>query len=108
MSFLVSLLITYINPYIQNEPGNLGSRIGMVYGSVSVIAIAFVAYLVPEMKGRSLEEIAHDIVQRNTRRRTTARFTGDTNEGRQLALVPGVSDPSLWQVRVKVCMTLLK
>ncbi|KAH6866058.1 hypothetical protein B0T10DRAFT_468156 [Thelonectria olida] len=35
-----------------NEPGNLGSRVGMIYGSMSVLAL-----VVPEMKGRSLEEL---------------------------------------------------
>ncbi|KAI9740153.1 MAG: hypothetical protein M1834_004731 [Cirrosporium novae-zelandiae] len=55
--FITSLLVTYINPYIQDEPGNLGSRIGIVYASVSIIAIAFVFFCVPEMKGRSLEEL---------------------------------------------------
>lgn len=54
---MVSLTITYVNPFIQNEPGNLGARIGMVYGSVSIIAMAFVWFFVPEMKGRSLEEL---------------------------------------------------
>lgn len=55
--FITSLLITYINPYVQNEPGNLGAKVGLVYGSMSVIAIAFVYLFVPEMKGRSLEEL---------------------------------------------------
>lgn len=55
--FCVSLLITYINPYVQNEPGNLGPRVGMVYASTSIIAFMFVWYFVPEMKRRSLEEL---------------------------------------------------
>jgi SP family sugar:H+ symporter-like MFS transporter len=55
--FIVSLIITYVNPYVQDEPSNLGSRIGMLYGSVSVISMVFVGYFVPEMKGRSLEEL---------------------------------------------------
>ncbi|KAK5164157.1 uncharacterized protein LTR77_010248 [Saxophila tyrrhenica] len=55
--FITSLLITYINPYVQNEPGNLGAKVGLIYGSMSVIAIAFVYFIVPEMKGRSLEEL---------------------------------------------------
>ncbi|OAA57395.1 General substrate transporter [Niveomyces insectorum RCEF 264] len=55
--FIVSLLITYVNPFVQEEPGNLGSRVGMVYASVSILSIFFVYFLVPEMKGRSLEEL---------------------------------------------------
>lgn len=55
--FIVSLVITYVNPFVQEEPGNLGSRIGMVYGSISILSIFFVFFFVPEMKGRSLEEL---------------------------------------------------
>lgn len=55
--FSTSILVTYINPFVQNEPGNLGSRVGMIYGSISILAIVFVFFVVPEMKGRSLEEL---------------------------------------------------
>lgn len=55
--FVVSLLITYINPFVQNEPGHLGPKVGMIYGSISLLAIVFVFFAVPEMKGRSLEEL---------------------------------------------------
>lgn len=56
-SFSTSIVITYVNPFVQNEPGNLGSRVGMIYGGVSILAIIFVFLIVPEMKGRSLEEL---------------------------------------------------
>lgn len=56
-SFATSILITYVNPFMQNEPGNLGPRVGMVYGSFSILAIFFVFLVVPELKGRSLEEL---------------------------------------------------
>lgn len=56
-SFSTSILITYVNPFMQNEPGNLGPKVGMIYGSISILAIFFVFLVVPEMKGRSLEEL---------------------------------------------------
>ena len=57
MGYIASLLITYINPEVQDEPGNLGSRVGLVYGSVSLFTILFVFFLVPETGQRSLEEL---------------------------------------------------
>ena len=56
-SFSTSLVVTYVSPYIQNAPGNLGSRVGMMYGGISILAAAFVFLVVPEMKNRSLEEV---------------------------------------------------
>ena len=57
LGFLTSLIITYVNPYVQGEPGNLGARVGLIYASMSFLAMAFVYLVVPEMKGRSLEEL---------------------------------------------------
>lgn len=57
LGFLVSLIITYVNPYVQGEPGNLGARVGLIYASMSFLSMAFVYFVVPEMKGRSLEEL---------------------------------------------------
>ncbi|KAL4963274.1 general substrate transporter [Aspergillus stella-maris] len=56
-SFIVVLLISYINPFVQDEPGNLGSKVGLVYGSFSVIAAVFVWFCLPECSGRSFEEL---------------------------------------------------
>nr|KAK5450731.1 hypothetical protein LTR18_000747 [Exophiala xenobiotica] len=57
ISFIAVLLVSYINPYIQNEPGNLAVKVGFIYGSFSLIAIFFVYFFVPEMANRSLEEL---------------------------------------------------
>ncbi|CAH0057654.1 unnamed protein product [Clonostachys solani] len=57
LGFVTSLLITYINPFVQNEPGYLGAKVGMIYGSISILALIFVFLVVPEMSGRSLEEL---------------------------------------------------
>jgi hypothetical protein len=56
-SFICVLLVSYINPFVQNEPGNLGGKVGFIYGSFSLISIPFVYFFVPELKGRSLEEL---------------------------------------------------
>ncbi|EMC94423.1 hypothetical protein BAUCODRAFT_35650 [Baudoinia panamericana UAMH 10762] len=56
--FIVGVLVTYINPFMQNPGyGDLGGKVGFVYGSFSVVAAVWVALFLPEMKGRSLEEL---------------------------------------------------
>ncbi|KAL3460121.1 general substrate transporter [Aspergillus heterothallicus] len=56
-SFLAVLLISYINPFVQYEPGNLGARVGFVYGAFSLLSIGFVYFCLPECSGRSFEEL---------------------------------------------------
>ncbi|BDD57002.1 hypothetical protein MAP00_002411 [Monascus purpureus] len=58
MSFCMVLIITYVNPYVQNEGyGNLGARVGFVYGGCSFLALLWTFFFLPELKGRSLEEL---------------------------------------------------
>ncbi|KAH8690616.1 general substrate transporter [Talaromyces proteolyticus] len=57
-SFTIVILVTYINPYVQDPGyGNLGSRVGFVFGGCSILAMVWVAFFLPELKGRSLEEL---------------------------------------------------
>ncbi|KAL7418360.1 hypothetical protein Q5752_006818 [Cryptotrichosporon argae] len=54
----VSLMITFISPYIQDAGyGNLGSKIGFLWGAFSVINVFYCYFLVPETKGKSLEQL---------------------------------------------------
>lgn len=56
--FCVSVIVTYVNPYMQDAGyGNLGGKVGFVYGSFSIVAVVWTFFLLPEMKGRSLEEL---------------------------------------------------
>ncbi|RFU25067.1 hypothetical protein B7463_g11270, partial [Scytalidium lignicola] len=57
VSIAAVVFINYIAPFVQNEPGNLGAGIGFVWGAFSFISIFFVYFCVPEMSGRSLEEL---------------------------------------------------
>lgn len=73
--FGVSLLITSVSPYLQNEGyGNLGSKIvspihwvcrysadlqGFIWGAFSLVTVAWVFFTVPEMKGFALEQLDH-------------------------------------------------
>lgn len=56
--FVVNLMIQYISPYLQDEGyANLQGKIGFVWGSFAVAAAVWVAFFLPEMSGRSLEEL---------------------------------------------------
>lgn len=77
-SFCMVLLITYVNPYVQNEGyGNLGARVGFVYGGCSFLALLWVYFFLPELKGRSLEELNEMFAARvPTRKFTKYTCTG--------------------------------
>jgi MFS transporter, SP family, sugar:H+ symporter len=58
LGFCVSVLVTFINPFMQDEGyGNLGGRVGFIYGSFSVAAAVWCFFWLPETASRSLEEI---------------------------------------------------
>ncbi|WWC62250.1 uncharacterized protein I303_104846 [Kwoniella dejecticola CBS 10117] len=71
--FGVQLIITFVAPYLQDVGyGNLGSKIGFIWGAFSMINIAFVFFFVPETKGHSLEQL--DYLYEN--RVATRKFKG--------------------------------
>lgn len=52
------MLVTFVNPFLQDaDQAGLGGRVGFVYGSFSFAAAVWTFLFVPELKGRSLEEI---------------------------------------------------
>lgn len=62
LACVISILTTFVTsftvPYLLNAPyAALGGKIGFIYGSINV-AMAVVAYFfIPELKGRTLEEV---------------------------------------------------
>ncbi|KAF5971695.1 general substrate transporter [Fusarium coicis] len=56
--FGTALLTSSVSPFIQDpEYGNLGGKIGFLWASFSFATIAWVFFLLPEMKGFSLEQL---------------------------------------------------
>ncbi|GMF78951.1 unnamed protein product [Aspergillus oryzae] len=53
-SFLTSVPINFVNPYVQ---ARLGGSVTFIYGGFSVVALVWVFLMVPETRGRSLEEL---------------------------------------------------
>lgn len=57
VNVLVAFVVAFSLPYMLNDPGNLKSKVGFIYGSMAFCALIFTWFLVPECKGKSLEEI---------------------------------------------------
>ncbi|RBR04495.1 hypothetical protein FVER53590_14161 [Fusarium verticillioides] len=56
--FGIALLTSSVSPFLQDpEYGNLGGKIGFLWASFSFITVAWVFFLLPEMKGFSLEQL---------------------------------------------------
>ncbi|KAL4882168.1 general substrate transporter [Aspergillus karnatakaensis] len=56
--FAVNVLVTYISPFIQDKGhAGLEGKIGFIWGGFSVLAFVWAFFVVPELKGRSLEEL---------------------------------------------------
>jgi hypothetical protein len=51
-------LVSFTSPYIMDEPyGGIGGNIGYVFAGMALIAMFFGIFFVPELRGRSLEEV---------------------------------------------------
>ncbi|KAK7919940.1 general substrate transporter [Apiospora marii] len=58
VSNLCNILVTFTLPYLLKAPyAALGSKVGFVFGCISVVFLVLTFFLVPEMTGKSLEEV---------------------------------------------------
>ncbi|KAK7978745.1 aldehyde dehydrogenase [Apiospora saccharicola] len=58
VSNLCNILVTFTLPYLLKAPyANLGSKVGFVFGCICVAFVVLTFFLVPEMTGKSLEEV---------------------------------------------------
>lgn len=58
ISVVTTFAVSFTLPYLLNPPyAALGARVGFIYGSASVVSVVVAWLLIPEMKGRSLEEV---------------------------------------------------
>ncbi|VUC27305.1 unnamed protein product [Clonostachys rosea] len=57
-SNVANFLATFTLPYLLKAPyANLGSKVGFVYGCTTTLFVVLLFFFVPEMTGKSLEEI---------------------------------------------------
>jgi len=66
ISVITTFVVSFTLPYLLNPPyAALGARVGFIYGSMSAISVVVAWLLIPEMKGRSLEEV-DEMFEKNT------------------------------------------
>jgi SP family sugar:H+ symporter-like MFS transporter len=55
---VTSFVVNFTIPYLLNAPyANLGSKLGFIFGGVSLCALVFTYLCVPECKGKPLEQV---------------------------------------------------
>ncbi|KAF3036647.1 hypothetical protein E8E12_000629 [Didymella heteroderae] len=101
--FGVSLLITSVSPYIQDEGhGNLGGKIGFIWGAFSFITAAWVYFIVPEMKGFTIEQLDylydHHV---STSRFKGYRFDSQFIDGEAISVVDKAVESKVARKQVK-------
>lgn len=58
ISILTTFATSFTLPYLLKAPyAALGPKVGFIYGSICVVMVVVSYFLIPELKGRSLEEI---------------------------------------------------
>ncbi|KKK25375.1 hypothetical protein P175DRAFT_0521539 [Aspergillus ochraceoroseus IBT 24754] len=58
ISVITAFVVSFTVPYLINaDYAGLGARVGFIYGSFAVIMAVLAYFIIPEMKGRSLEQL---------------------------------------------------
>ncbi|KAI1265392.1 general substrate transporter [Xylariaceae sp. FL1019] len=58
ISVLTTFATSFSTPYLINpQYANLGAKVGFIYGSFNIVMVILTFFFIPEMKGRTLEEV---------------------------------------------------
>lgn len=58
ISIITTFVTSFTIPYLLNAPyAALGAKVGFIYGSINWVMVGVAYFFIPEMKGRSLEEV---------------------------------------------------
>jgi hypothetical protein len=58
ISILTTFVTTFTVPYLLKAPyADLGAKVGFIYGSLCTVMVVAAFFLIPELKGRTLEEV---------------------------------------------------
>jgi len=79
-------IIAVITPYmVSTDQANLGAKVFFIWGSACCLSVAFAYFLVPEMKGLSLEQV--DRMLEETNPRTSAKWVPHTTFAAEMGKV---------------------
>ncbi|KAK3319337.1 putative transporter protein [Apodospora peruviana] len=87
-------IIAIITPYIvDNKPGsaNLGPKVFFIWGSLCILSLTFAYFLVPEMKGLTLEQI--DKMMEETSPRESAKWKPTTTFAAEMGHIEAIRTP---------------
>ncbi|KAK9235045.1 general substrate transporter [Lipomyces kononenkoae] len=87
-SFVTSVPINFVNPYVQKA---INGSVTFIYGGWSVFAIFFIWFVLPETKGRSLEEL-DEMFQAKLKTREFSKYVSMGLGARITKLQAGVED----------------
>ncbi|KAI1841937.1 hypothetical protein JX265_013052 [Neoarthrinium moseri] len=88
--FSTNVLITFVSPFIQDAGyGNLQGKIGFVWGGGSVVAALWAFFVLPELKGRTLEEL-DELFQKHINVFEFGKYE-TTGAGATLAVIEGMA-----------------
>lgn len=77
---LVSIIWQFTMPYMFNpDQGNLGGKVGFIFGGLSLICIGYLWWYLPETKGRTYEEL-DEIFMREVPARKFAGYKTEVEE----------------------------
>ncbi|KAF9876581.1 hypothetical protein CkaCkLH20_05989 [Colletotrichum karsti] len=57
VSNVFNFAVTFTIPYIIQEPGNLGPKIGFVFGSLSAAGLVWAYFYLPELSNKTFEDV---------------------------------------------------
>ena len=87
-----AFVVTFTVPYLLGSPGaNLGPKVAWIFAGTSGLSFIYVTLFVPELKGRSLEEVDELFVS-DTRQTCLTRYAGHGSLGVAVCLCKDVGD----------------
>ncbi|KAJ3995448.1 general substrate transporter [Lentinula boryana] len=90
INVICAFAVSFTLPYLLNPPyANLQAKVGYIYGSIAAVAMIYAIFFVPEMRGRSLEELDELFEHKPSIPAWKFRSTKTTGIGAKVAALEG-------------------